>query len=93
MDWHKKILLAVTATVSTLVFSIIMASQTGYSKTTEERIVSTVENTINTIIYTKDPRTNLCFAVFNANYSYRNSTNVPCTTEVLAEIAKNHEGK
>jgi hypothetical protein len=45
-------------------------------------------STVNTISYFKDDRTQLCFAASGLGTSLGVLTNVPCTPEVLALIAR-----
>lgn len=90
MDWYTKVLSSTAGILATIVSSVLLSSMLGCSKPSKESLISKGEEIVDTAVYIMDPQTKLCFAVFNATYSYRNSTNVPCTPEVLAEIAKNH---
>lgn len=54
-------------------------------KMQEENYSQTVSDEL---IYTKDARTNLCFAAFGVKYANALMTNVPCTEEVEKLIGK-----
>lgn len=48
--------------------------------------VRDVQRATNQLIYTKDSRTNLCYASREAGRTWRLLTNVPCTDEVNKAI-------
>ena len=79
-----------TLTIGLVFTSLVSRLEESTSKATKPDIdLQIAEKHTSRLVFTQHTATKLCFAISKES-SHRNPTNVPCTPEVLAEIAKNH---